>query len=296
MIPQRTVSKKLGDLLIERRVISTEQLRLALERQKGKGGYLSQHLIALGFTSEIDIANCLSNQYNFAYIPLKNYTIAPEVLDFIPLKWIKIYTLIPLDKVRNCLSVAMADPLNEGVIQMLEQITNCEIQVFISTYSELNDAINKYFGEKLQDLKEAYLDVKDLGKILAANQFIHTKKYAGPERRIYTRVDKGLGLSYYYHGKTFQAKTRDISYGGAAFFSSIFIPIDTNLACKIFLKENQPPIDVVINILRVQVKGGPEVTGSETTAEEDYEIAAVFEFITYEDRDILVSFLKQNIR
>ncbi len=296
MIPQRTVSKKLGDLLIERRLVTLEQLKLALGEQRKKGGYLSQHLIAMGFTAEKDIAVCLSNQYNFAYIPLRNYSIAPEVLDNIPLKWIKIYTLIPLDKVRNVLSVAMADPLNEGVIQMLEQITNCEIQIFISTYSELNEAIIRYFGEKLQDLKEAYLDAKDLGKILTANQFIHTKKYEGQERRIYVRVNKEVEISYYYHGKTFQARTKDISYGGIAFFSDIFIPIDTELAFKIYLKEKQPPIDVVINILRVQEKGGPETSGTEGPKSGGYEIAGIFEFITYEDRDSLVSFLKENIK
>jgi hypothetical protein len=176
-------------------------------------------------------------------------------------------------------------------------LTNCEIQVFISTYSELNEAINKYFGEKLHDLKEAYLDAKDLGKIITANQFINTKKYEGPERRIYVRVNKELGLSFYYHGKTFQAKTKDVSYGGIAFFSGIFIPIDTNLACKVYLKEKQPPIDVIINILRVQVKAGAvDVSEAETAPEQGCEVAGVFEFIAAEDREILVEFLKDNIK
>lgn len=161
MLPFRTVRKKMGELLIERKIITPEELSLGLEEQKKKGGYLSQHLIALGFATELDIATCLSNQYNFAYLPLKNYIILPDMLELIPLKWVKIYTLIPVDKVCNVLSVAMADPLNEGVIQMLHQITNCDIQLFISTYSELNEAINRYFGDKLRDLKEVYLDTKD---------------------------------------------------------------------------------------------------------------------------------------
>ena len=113
MLPFRTVRKKMGELLIERKIITPEELSLGLEEQKKKGGYLSQHLIALGFATELDIATCLSNQYNFAYLPLKNYIILPDMLELIPLKWVKIYTLIPVDKVCNVLSVAMADPLNE---------------------------------------------------------------------------------------------------------------------------------------------------------------------------------------
>lgn len=296
MTPIRIVRKKIGELLIERGTINQEQLNLALDEQRRKGGYLSQHLVALGFAGEMDIAICLSNQYNFAYLPLRNYDITKEVLELIPLKWIKIYTLLPIDRMGNLLTVAMADPLNEGVIQMLEQITNCEIEVFISTYSELNEAIIKYFSHKLKDLKEAYLDARDLGKIKTANEFIQTKKYAGPERREYVRVNKELAMSYYFHGKTFHAETRDISYGGVAFISRVFIPLDTNLACKINLKAGRAPIDAITNILRVGSKRGMETQPPQDSLEEErYEIAGIFDFMTPEDREVLVEFLKENI-
>jgi len=223
MVPYRTVRKKIGELLMERNIITQEQLNLALEEHRRKGGYLSQHLITLGFPTELDIATCLANQYNFAYLPLQNYNIPAEVLETIPLKWIKIYTLIPVDRIGNVLSIAMAGPLNEGVIQMLHQVTNCQIEVFISTYGEINEAINRYYGEKLQDLKEAYLDAKDLAKVRTATEFIQTKSYVGPERREYVRIDKELDVSYYFHGKTFQAKTKNISYGGVCFNSDVYI-------------------------------------------------------------------------
>jgi len=254
MIPLRTTRKKLGELLIERKIITPEQLQIALEEQKRKGGYLSQHLIALGFAKELDIAMCLSNQYNFAYLPLKNYSIPQDILGIIPLKWIKIYTLLPVDKVGNILSVVMADPLNEGVIHMLEQITNSHIQVFISTYTEINEAIDFYFKDKLKELKEAYLDARDLVKLKTTTEFIQTRAYSGPERREYIRIPLKIKMSYYFHGKTFFANTKDISYGGIAFVSEVFIPIDTNLAVKLYIREEQQPLDAVINILRENIK------------------------------------------
>lgn len=285
MHANRTVRKKIGELLIERGIINQQQLGLALEEQGKKGGYLSQHLIALGFATEFDIANCLANQYNFAYLPLKNYDIPQEVLEAVPLKWIKIYTFIPIDKIHNVFTVTMADPLNEGVIQMLEQITGCDVQVFISTYTEINEAINRYYGKKLQDMKEAYLDSKDMDKVKSADEFIQTKVYKGRERRRYLRINKELDISYYFYGKTFQAKARNISYSGACFISGIFIPIDTNLAVKIYLNGQQSYINVVLNILRVQELS--EKPG-------DYEIAGMFDFITAEDRENLVLFLRGN--
>ncbi|MCM8799680.1 MAG: PilZ domain-containing protein [Candidatus Omnitrophica bacterium] len=292
MVLVRTVRKKLGELLIERKIITLEQLNIALEEQKKKGGYLSQHLICLGFATELDIAMCLSNQYNFAYLPLKNYEIPSDVLNLIPLKWIKIYTLLPVDKVGDVLTVAMADPLNEGVIQMLEQITNCDIQVFISTYTEINEAINRYLGEKLKELKEAYLDPKDLVKLKTTSEFIQTKGYSGPERREYIRVPTNLDISFYYHGKTFFVRAKDISYGGISFYSLIFLPIDTSLALKIYLK--QTPIDTVINILRVATLKISET--DQLPSNFTYEIAGCFEFMAGEDREKLVEFLKENIK
>lgn len=296
MIPLRIVTKSMGKMLIERHIITEEQLNQALDEWKKKGGYLSQHLIALGFATEQDIAVCLSNQYNFAYLPLKRYNIAEEVLKSIPLKWIRIYMLLPVDKIGNVLSVAMADPLNEGVIQMLQQISNCDIQVFISTYSELNEAINSYFEDELKELKESYLDAEDVVKVMTTSEFIQTKSYAGVERREYIRVKVELDISYYFHAKTFMAKTKDIGYGGIFFSTNTFIPINTNLACKIYLKERQAPIDVVITILRIQSKGIVDDKIFDVSEKDSYDVAGIIDFITSEDRSLLISFLREHIK
>lgn len=116
----RTLRRKIGELLIERRVITHEEFDQALEEQRQKGGYISQHLIALGFATEHDVAVALSNRYDFAYLPLKLYTIPRAVLSLVPLKWARLYSLIPIDKIGNTILVTMADPLNEGVIRMIQ--------------------------------------------------------------------------------------------------------------------------------------------------------------------------------
>jgi hypothetical protein len=307
MVPLRVVRKKIGDLLLERGAITHAQLTSALEEQKKKGGYLSQHLIYLGSATELDIATCLSNQYNFAYLPLKNYVVSRDILETIPLKWIKIYTLLPVDRIGSILSVAMADPLNEGVIQMLQQVTGCEIMIFISTYSELNQAIDKYFGEELKDLNKHNIKPEDLDQIKTANQFVQTKAYSGNDRREYIRIKSELAVFFYYHSITFQGKTKDISYsgvsfvsedktgGGMSFFTSVFMPLNTSLACKIHLKDGLNPIDVVIKVIRVQAIQNITKVASDPRENQMFEIAGMFEFISGEDREALLSYLKENI-
>lgn len=78
------------------------------------------------------------------------------------------FFLLPIDKIGNVISVTMADPLNEGVIQMLKTITNCDIVVFISTYSEIKEAINICFSDKLKELEASVIDTRDIEKIKTA--------------------------------------------------------------------------------------------------------------------------------
>lgn len=293
MIPVRITTKRIGELLIERNIITNEQLNLAIQEQERKGGYLGQHLIALGFARELDIVNCLSSQYNFAYLPLKNYAIPAEVLKLIPLKWIMIYALIPIDRVGDVLSVAMADPLNEGVIKMLEELTVCDIKAFISTYTEINEAIEKYFADELKASKAEYrYNIRNLNRIITAGEFIQTRGYSGSERRKHNRLSKELDLCYYFYGKSFQAKTKDISYVSMCFISNSFIPVEAKLACKIYLGDKQASIDVIMTIIRNQAVD--ILLEKEKLSGQSYETAGVFDFITDTDKEKLVSFLDEN--
>lgn len=278
----RTLRKKIGELLIERRVITHEELEQALEAQRQKGGYISQHLIALGFATELDVAVALSNQYDFAYLPLKLYTVPRDVLSLVPFKWAKLYTLIPIDKIGNTISVAMADPLNEGVIQMIHQMTNYDVKVFISTFSEIKEAIEHYYKDDIRKMRGA--SAEDLKKYALMQESIQTKAYAGAERRRYARVNKKIAMDYMFHGKAFQAQTVNISVTGICFTAPIALPVDGDIICELDFKGGRG-VDFIVKVLRVQKK---ESMGP---AKPEFETAGVFEFIGDDDRAVLADYL-----
>jgi hypothetical protein len=282
----RTINKKIGELLIERNIVTPEQLQQALEQQRLNGGYVSQHLIALKFATEYDIAICLSNQYHLAYLPLKNYLIPREVLRKIPLKWIRIYKLIPVDEVGSSLSIAMADPLNEGAIQMIQQMTNRQICVFISTFSEIEETIARYFKDEFWETKR--ISEGDMRKFMILDDYIQTKVYNGRERRKFIRVAREVELDYLFHGQALSAKTINLSFGGICFNSRVFLPIDYDLVCKISLDDDRK-IDCVVKVLRVESKNGRENPAG------SFEVGAVFEFIDGNDRAELADYLKKYI-
>lgn len=145
MAQKRIISKQLGELLIERKIITKEELEQALQIQKERGGLIGQILVDLGFAKEEEIAQALTTQYGFPYLPLNNYEIDPEVIKIIPENVASQYCLIPIDKIGNSLTVAMANPLNIQAIEDIELISGLFVQIFISTGTDIHNAIKKYY-------------------------------------------------------------------------------------------------------------------------------------------------------
>lgn len=145
-LPLRRISpKQLGELLVERAVISAAQLDKALAAQKDKGGLIGEILVSLGMVKEETIAQTLTSQYGFPYLPLANYEIAPDVVAIIPYNVAKQYCLIAIDKIGTNLTVAMANPLNIQAVEDIELISNCSVQIFIATTSDIKKAIETYY-------------------------------------------------------------------------------------------------------------------------------------------------------
>ncbi len=145
---KKIVSKKLGELLIDKGIISQNQLEKALALQKEKGGLIGQVLVTLGYVTEEEIAQVITVQYGFPYLPLKGYDVDEELIKLIPKHVAKQYSLIPVDKIGDTLTIAMSNPLNIQAVEDIELLTKASVQVFVSTLSDINEAINRYYEKK----------------------------------------------------------------------------------------------------------------------------------------------------
>ena len=145
---KKITNKHLGELLIERGVINHEQLNLAINYQQQKGGLIGEVLVELKFATEENIAQALTCQYGFPYLPLSNYEIDLEFVKSIPENVCRQFCLITIDKIGTSLTLAMANPLNVQAIEDVELITGCAVQTFVSTSSDIRNCIDKYFKGK----------------------------------------------------------------------------------------------------------------------------------------------------
>ena len=145
MAMRRVISKQLGELLLERGVINQQQLEHALSTQKARGGLLGQVLVELGFASEEQIAQAITAQYGFPYLPLDSLDIDPTIIDLIPEHVARQYCLIPIDRIGKGITIAMANPLNVQATEDIETLSKCAVQTFVSTATDINHAIDRYY-------------------------------------------------------------------------------------------------------------------------------------------------------
>lgn len=143
--PRRVITKTIGELLLEKGAINKAQLEEALKIQREKGGLLGQILAGLGYVTEEQIAQVITVQYGFPYLPLSNYQLDESAVKLVPENVARQYCLIPVDKIGNTVTIAMADPLNTQAIEDVELVTNSSIQIFVSTATDIKNAIDRFY-------------------------------------------------------------------------------------------------------------------------------------------------------
>lgn len=148
MTTRKIINKQLGELLVERGIIDRNQLDKAIVFQKERGGLIGEILVELGFAKEEDIAQSLTAQYGFPYLPLSSYEINTDIIEIVPRRVARQYALIPIDKIGNNLTLAMSNPLNVQAIEDVELLSGCNVQTFVSTSSDIKKAIEKYYKDK----------------------------------------------------------------------------------------------------------------------------------------------------
>lgn len=130
---------------MERGIISRAQLETVLVYQTEKGILFGEALVQMKLGTEEDVVQALTYQYGFPYLPLANYEIAPEVVATVPLKLCRQYCLVPIDKIGRSLTLAMSNPLNVQALEDVEQVTGCSVQAFVSTATDINSAVSRYY-------------------------------------------------------------------------------------------------------------------------------------------------------
>ncbi len=139
------MASKIGQLLVNSRIISEDQLNEAIGLQRREGGRLGVNLIKLGYITEEKLVSFLSKQWGVPAVNLSDYRIDPSVLKLIPYEIARKYLIMPVARVGATLTIATADPSNVFVIDDVKFMTGYNVEVVVAGESSITYAISSYY-------------------------------------------------------------------------------------------------------------------------------------------------------
>src|SRR4051794_38251615 len=139
-------SNRLGELLVREKLISLAQLRQAEEEQQRSGSNLGYTLAKLGYISDAEITNFLSQQYRVPTVNLEEYEIDADILKLVSREQCEKHRVIPVSRAGSSLIVAMADPTNLHAIDDLKFLTGYNIEPVIASETSIANAVERYYS------------------------------------------------------------------------------------------------------------------------------------------------------
>ncbi len=137
---------QLGQLLITRGVITSEQVEKALAEQSEKGHrkLLGELLVERGFCTENQIAAALAQGYGVPYAQVSPKICDAKMFEILPREFLEEHIVLPLFKVHDVLTVAVSEPTNVFLIDEIERISGCKVQIVCATAKDIKGTLQTY--------------------------------------------------------------------------------------------------------------------------------------------------------
>lgn len=150
---------RLGDVLVEDRLISDEQLKEALTRQRrGKNKHLGQILVEMDLVTQDQVNIALAKKLGIPFVQLKGFDLPAQMLSRIPADIAIQYNVVPLSEINGKLVVAMENPLDHAVLNALRFNINASVDTVMADGGDIRQLLQKFYSkieesEALEDLQ-----------------------------------------------------------------------------------------------------------------------------------------------
>ncbi len=138
---------RLGEILIQRKLITEEDLERALELQKERGDKIGKTLVDMGFIAMRDVLAALSEQLDVPLVSIDSPPFVSSETEALSPRFLRQFRCLPMSREDHTITLAMADPLDVETIAAVRHCTGLKISTVLAPEQEIVDAIDKYFGE-----------------------------------------------------------------------------------------------------------------------------------------------------
>ncbi|MDO9236745.1 MAG: ATPase, T2SS/T4P/T4SS family [Aquabacterium sp.] len=141
--PQRI---RIGDLLVQDKLISDEQLKQALDEQRSSGRKLGQVLVDHAWITEAQIAKAVARQLRAPYIDLAHFPLRPDLAQMLPEPHARRLRAIVLDDPSGSLMVGMSDPTDIYGFDEIGRLLKRSVDLAVITDTHLNAALSRVYN------------------------------------------------------------------------------------------------------------------------------------------------------
>jgi type IV pilus assembly protein PilB len=155
--------KPLGQLLIDRGLVSEEQLAQALveQRKSHHEKLLGEVLVELNICSEDQVTEALAQAYGVPYARVSPRLTDPKIISILPKEFLEKHQVLPLFLVEGVLTVAVSEPANVFLLEEIERLTNKTVQVVAATARDIKSTLQSYLpNDKMFVIDELIDDVE----------------------------------------------------------------------------------------------------------------------------------------
>jgi len=145
---------RLGEILIERKLITTEDLERALELQKERGDKLGKTLVDMGFIAMRDVLAALSEQLDIPLVTIDGPPSVSTETEALSPRFLRQFRCLPVGRDDHTVTLAMADPLDVETISAVRNCTGLKVREVLAPEQEILDAIDRYYGESARGESE----------------------------------------------------------------------------------------------------------------------------------------------
>ncbi len=136
--------KPLGQCLVEQGHLSAEGLARALAEQRRTGAALREVLLKLELVPERAILDYYEDQLGIPVMDLTTYALEPDIVRLVPERVARQYHVVPLFKIGNTITVAMADPLDFVALDEVKQSTGLQVDVVVSSGTQIREVVEHH--------------------------------------------------------------------------------------------------------------------------------------------------------
>ncbi|TCK16858.1 general secretion pathway protein E/type IV pilus assembly protein PilB [Thiogranum longum] len=178
--------KRIGDLLIEKGILTQDQLSIALTEQKKSREQLGKIIVSLGFATEAVVRDALGEALGQESVDLAKVIVDTEVLQLVGKDVARRFKMLPLsiDSNKAVLTVAMADTFNVVAIDQLRALLGGELEIMpvLAGESEIETAIDQLYGFELS--VDGILHEIETGQVDYSNHHSESDEYSQPLVRL----------------------------------------------------------------------------------------------------------------